>query len=434
MFDNDNYDDIGTETQRIVIPYEPRAWQADIHRQLRRFNVIVCHRGAGKSVLCMNQLIREALSGPPAAEYVYLLPLRNQAKRNVWVPFKRFLDPIPGIHYDNAALEATLPNDSKIMVLGADNPESLRGLHLHGIVLDEFSDMHANTWRAVRPMLSNHDGWAIWIGTPKGHNEFFRKYMQSLEPNRPNWFGAFMPYWATNALSAEEIEQMKTEMLPEEFAQELECSFDSALIGSYYGKQLSEQRDRGYISPNPLYRTDLEVYTAWDLGIRDKMAVWFFQLVDNEIAFIDFEQHSNFGFKEWKALLDLKKQHYWYQYAIHIAPFDIKNREIGSGISRLESAEQVGIRFEICPKQDIMDGIEIVRRHLPRCRFHSIMCEEGLEALMMYRAKVDRMGNGLGPQHDESSHASDSLRYAMTYVTQVLNKPAILRLPFLRNR
>ena len=303
-------------------------------------------------------------------------------------------------------LDVTLPNGAIIHILGADDPEKLRGMHLNGIVFDEFADMHPLTWRACRPMLTNHRGWAIWIGTPKGHDEFYRKYMQALEPQRTTWFGEILPWWKTQALDQQEIVEAKSEMLAEEFSQELECSFEAALVGSYYGGALAKLRDEGRISGDKLYRPDLEVHTAWDLGIRDRMSVWFFQLtgkvgrngnMEDAIHFIDYEEHSNFGFPEWSEILKIKARNYDYRYGTHIAPFDIKNREIGTGISRLESAEQVGIRFEQCPKQDVMDGIELVRRHLPRCRFNSIMCEDGLEALAMYRAKTDKSGQGLGP-------------------------------------
>lgn len=427
----------------VTIPYQPRKWQKDVYTKLKRFNVLVVHRGAGKSILCMNQLLRRALSGPQYAEYVYLLPLRNQAQRNVWTPIKRFCDPIPGVRYNNTTLEITLPNGAKIMILGADDPEKLRGLHLHGIILDEFADMHVNTWRAVRPMLTNHQGWVIWIGTPKGHNAFYTKYMQSQEPQRINWYGEILPWWKTGALPEEEIAFAKEDLLPEEFAQELECSFEAALVGSYYGNALAVLRDNKSISSEPLYRDDLEVHTAWDLGIRDRMSVWFFQLITeispegkktDYICFIDFEEHSNYGFSEWAEIIKLKTRHYGYRYGTHIAPFDIKNREIGSGISRLETAEQVGIYFEVCPKQDIMDGIELVRRHLPRCKFHSIMCEDGLESLANYKAKTDKAGQGLGPEHSIWSHAADSIRYGITHVVQVMNMPAITRIPFLKLR
>lgn len=420
--------------RQIILPYTPRPWQLAMHQKLKRFNVLVVHRGAGKTVMALNQLIREALSGPPQAEYVYLLPLKNQAHRNVWLPLKRFTDPIPYVKYNNNTLEVILPNEAKIMVLGADDPEKLRGLHLHGIILDEFADMHPNTWRAVRPMLSNHNGWVIWIGTPKGHNEFYRKYLQSQEEHRTQWFGELLPWWKTKALKETEVELMRSEMLPEEFAQELECSFEAALVGAYYGHCLEEARNSGRITDAKLFREDLEVHTSWDLGIRDRMAVYWFQLVGDRINFLDFEEHSNWGLQEWAEVLRQKERNYGYRYGVHIAPHDIKNRELGSGISRLESAEQVGIRFEVCPKQDVMDGIDLVRRNFHRCHFHSVMCADALDALSMYRAKVDKAGQGLGPEHSIYSHAADSLRYAITHIVQVLQMPALVRMPFLRSR
>jgi phage terminase large subunit len=432
-----------TTVKHITIPYSPRRWQAEMHKKLKRFNVLVVHRGAGKSIMCMNELVRKAIQGPGYAEYLYLLPLRNQAHRNVWVPLKRICEPIPNVKYNNTTLEITLPNGAKIMVLGADDPEKLRGLHLHGVILDEFADMHVNTWQAVRPMLTNHRGWVIWIGTPKGHNSFYTKFMQSQEPQRKEWFGEILPWWKTNALEIDEIDAARSEMLPEEFAQELECSFEAALVGSYYGNILAGLREKGRISAEPLYRDDLETYTCFDIGIRDRTSAWWFQLQANidkdgkrydDICFIDFEEQSNLSLKDWAEIIKIKARNYGYRYAAHIFPFDIKNREIGSGISRIETLEQVGIYPEVCPAQDVMDGIDLCRRHLPRCKFHSIMCEDGLESLTLYRAKMDKNKQGLGPEHSVFSHAADSFRYGITHIVQVLQHPAMIRVPFLKMR
>lgn len=409
----------------IKIPYKPRPWQQQLHNITKRFNVIVAHRGSGKSIYSMNEVIKQALIGPALAQYAYILPQLTMGRRNVWDAWKYFSSAVPETRFNNTLMETRFPNESRVHILGADDPDALRGLHLHGVVLDEYSDMHADTWKVVRPMLTNHKGWVIWIGTPKGRNSFYDMYMRSQEPDRPSWFGVIMPWFKTNALSLEEVEQARSEMSPEEFAQELECSFDAALVGAFYARQLSELRENGRISYTPIYRPDLEVHVAFDLGIRDQMACWWFQLVGNDINFIDYEQHSNFGFPEWATILKNKP----YRYGTYIAPHDIRVRELGAGISRLEAAENLGIPFEICPKHDVMDGIEAVRRTLPRCRFAMSECADGVDMLGMYRSKTDKAGNPIGPEHSAASHCADSLRYAIIYATQVMTEPQMMRVP-----
>ena len=118
-----------------------------------------------------------------------------------------------------------------------------------------------------------------------------------------------------------------------------------------------------------------------------------------------------------------------YNYGLHVFPHDIKMREIGTGISRLEAAEAFGIFGMVCPKQSIDDGIEIVRRTLPKCRFDLTRTAKGVEALSAYVSKQDKDGAPLGPLHSWASHAADAFRYGCTYVEQVLNQPSMLRMP-----
>lgn len=417
----------------IKLSYSPRKWQLGVHQSLKRFSVIVAHRGSGKDFLAMNELIKRAVTGPKNAEYCYLLPLQTQARKTVWDKIKRFAQPIPDTSFDNQNLVIRFLNNSKILLAGANDPDSLRGLHLHGLVLNEYDDMPIDLFDVVcRPMLTNNNGTCMIIGTPKGKRGLYRMYMRSQEPDREDWYGILLPWYKTDALPQAEIDEIRKSISPEAFAQELECSFESANVGAYYGKQIVDLREDHRIAhfDPPLYRPDLEVHTAWDLGIRDMTSVWWFQLVGNDIHFIDHESHANLGLKEWALILGNKP--FAKNYGTHIAPHDIKVRELGTGVSRLESAEQLGIRFEQCPKQDIMDGIELVRRTLPKCRFDLARCSEGVDALAAYRAKIDKDNSPLAPLHDWSSHTADAMRYAITYVEQVMNAPILTRMSLRR--
>ena len=404
--------------QTVIIPYKPRPWQKDLHRKIKRFNVLVFHRGAGKSIFALNELVKKMLSGPSFAEYAYILPHRNQAERNVWDPLKRYTEMIPGVTYNNSTLVMRMPNGSKLNILGADNPESLRGLHLHGLILDEYSEMHPDTWDIVYPMTTNHEAWVIWIGTPKGRNHFFDKYQEAIDPaNSEEWMGMLMGYKDTKIFSEKEIAIARKTMLPHKFAQEMECSFNAAITGSYYGDYLdklqAEHKIGGHINLDPNYA----IRTAWDIGIRDKMAVWFFQLIPVvsekrfEIRVIDYEEQSGYGFQDWVSILKNRTDECGYRYGRHYAPHDIANRELGTGISRLDAAAGYGIHFTKVSSHGVMDGIHLVRKHLPHATFNLDRVSLGLEHLRAYRAKKDRNGMGLGPLHDDASHCADAFRY-----------------------
>ena len=141
---------------------------------MRRFNVLVCHRRFGKTVLAVNELVHRSLAcRVPHPRHAYLAPLRKQAKRVAWDYLKRYTAAIPSRTVNEAELRIELPGGRRLFVEGADNPDALRGLYLDGVVLDEFGQMSPEAWREViRPALADRAGWAIFIGTPKGRNAF----------------------------------------------------------------------------------------------------------------------------------------------------------------------------------------------------------------------------------------------------------------------
>lgn len=404
--------------QTVTIPYKPRRWQKKLHKKLKRFNVLVFHRGAGKSIFALNQLSKKMLTGPAYAEYAYILPHRNQAERNVWDPLKRYTDMIPGVTYNNSTLVMRMPNGSKLHILGADNPDSLRGLHLHGMILDEYSEMSPETWDVVYPMTTNHQAWVIWIGTPKGRNNFFEKFQEATDPaNSDEWFGELMGWQDTGVFTEKEISIARKTMLPHKFSQEMECSFNAAITGSYYGDALDKLQTAKQIGGHIKFNPEYAVNTAWDLGIRDKMAVWFYQLIpvvnENryEIRVIDYEEQSGYGFADWATILKNRSESCGYRYGRHYAPHDIANKELGNGISRMDAAAGYGINFIKVASHGVMDGIHLVRKHLEHVTFDLDRVSLGLEHLRAYRAKRDRNGMGLGPLHDEASHCADAFRY-----------------------
>ena len=162
-----------------VIPYRPRRLQVVIHSALKRFNVLVCHRRFGKTVLCINQIIRAALQegGQPNRRYAYIAPLYKQAKQTAWDYLKFFTAPIEGREVNETELRIDLPNGNRIRLYGADSPDALRGIFLDGVVLDEYADMHPRLWgEVVRPALADRKGWVVFVGTPRGLNQFWEVY------------------------------------------------------------------------------------------------------------------------------------------------------------------------------------------------------------------------------------------------------------------
>jgi hypothetical protein len=167
-----------SDQKRVKIRYKPRDQFRPFHSRKQRWSALVCHRRAGKTVATLNDLIRGAVNEcKHEGRYAFIFPQRNQAKDTAWRYLRRYAEPLLAKPPNESDLRVDLVNGSMIRLYGADNPDALRGPYLDGVVLDEFADMKPEVWHeVVRPMLADRKGWATFIGTPKGKNEFWRLY------------------------------------------------------------------------------------------------------------------------------------------------------------------------------------------------------------------------------------------------------------------
>ena len=280
-----------TPTYKFKIPYQPRRDQKTLHSELKRFNVIVCHRRFGKTVFAINEVIAKALTNKRLRpQYAYIAPLKKQAKAIAWDYLKQYVGHLPNVAFNETELRCDLPNGAKIYILGADNPDGLRGIYLDGVVLDEVAQMPMSIWgQVVRPTLADRKGWAIFIGTPKGTNYFYELYKRATKEE--DWYSHMFKASETGVLDQVELDAMRRELSEDEYQQELECSFTAAVTGTYYGKIINGLQQAKQIRPLPA-DPNIPVVTAWDLGINDKTAIWFVQHIAGEIRVIDYYENS----------------------------------------------------------------------------------------------------------------------------------------------
>jgi len=275
-------------------------------------------------------------------------------------------------------------------------------------VADEPADFPANAWPTViRPALADRKGRATFIGTPKGKNEFWDIWHEAQDD--PNWYAEMFRASETSILDQEELDEARQTMGDDRYDQEFECSFEAAIQGAFYAKEMKEATEDGRITRVP-YDRAASVITAWDLGIGDSTAIWFAQFVGQEIRIIDYYENSGVGLDHYaKVLLDKE-----YQYEQHILPHDVQVKELGTGKSRLETLDALGIRnIEIAPKLAVEDGIQAARTMIPKCWFDADNCTRGIEALRQYRRDFDeKLKTWRGrPLHDWTSHGADAFRY-----------------------
>jgi hypothetical protein len=392
----------------IVIPYIPRPLQRQIHNSLKRFNILVCHRRFGKTVCAINEIIKSASRCPHEnPRFAYIAPFFNQAKTVAWDYAKYFTSVIPGVKVNESELRIDLPGGARISLYGADNPDRLRGMYLDGVVLDEYADMSPRLWSAViRPALSDRQGWALFIGTPKGRNQFWEIYDQASRDN--DWYAAIFKASQTGILSPDELSGARKHMSDDQYEQEFECSWQAALIGAYYGREINTLETKGRITMVP-HEPSLPVYTAWDLGVDDATAIWFAQTVGPEVRVIDYYENSGCGLEHYAKLIKSKP----YVYKEHFLPHDIKVVEYGTGRSRLETLQGYGLTATTLPNERIEDGINASRLLLQKCWFDLDATKRGVECLRQYQREFDDKLKTFKnrPRHDFSSHAADAFRY-----------------------
>jgi phage terminase large subunit len=398
--------------EQITLPYTPRSIMLPFHDRTERFACLVAHRRCGKTVAAVNDLIRDAfVIRRENVRVAYIAPYYNQSKAIAWDYVKQFTAPIPGIKYNESELRADFPNGARLRLFGADNYDSMRGLYFDAVVLDEPADFPMSAWPTViRPALSDRKGKATFIGTPKGKNEFWDTYHNAQTD--PNWFCAMHKASETGILDQEELDEALRTMGEDRYAQEFECSFEAAIQGAYYGTEMKRLTEDGRIGRVP-YDRALGVVTAWDLGVGDSTAIWFAQYAGPEIRIIDYYESSGVGLDHYARVLQEKE----YVYDQHILPHDVQVKELGTGKSRLETLDALGIRpVTIAPKLMVDDGIQAVRSMLDKCWFDSERCDRGIEALRQYQRDFDEKGKTWRgrPKHDWTSHGADAMRYLAT--------------------
>ncbi|NBQ50991.1 MAG: hypothetical protein EBU35_10205 [Marivivens sp.] len=272
----------------IEIPYEPRELQRKLHDEMseKRWGVVVCHRRFGKTVWAINHILRDALMcQKPNPRFAYMAPTYRQAKNVAWDYIKQFAGAIPNVKFHETELRCDLPTGARISLLGAENPDSLRGIYLDGCVMDEVADMPENVFPEVlRPALSDRKGWCVFVGTPKGHDAFFEKYEEAT--SNDDWLAAVYKASETGILDDEELEAAKVMMSADQYAQEFECSWNANVPGAVYGKEMEAAQAEGRIGNVP-YDPSVRVDTWWDLGVGDSTAIFFTQSVGRAIHVID---------------------------------------------------------------------------------------------------------------------------------------------------
>ena len=407
------------ETKIKMDKYKPRSYQLPLidawQKGYKRILGILPRR-AGKDFCCFNIIIRAALER--VGTYWYILPTFTQARRTIWESMTnegfRFLDLIPPElveSMNSTTMSIVLVNGSRIQLLGSDNYDSLVGSNAIGCVFSEYALQDPRAYQFLRPMLTANDGFAIFISTPRGHNHLHDLY-QIAQNNPQDWFCYKLTVDDTQHIPLQEIEReiASSELSSDMALQEYWTSFDMGVEGSYYSKYIDKMRVAGRIANVP-WEPTFKVHTAWDLGVHDATCIIFFQVIGQNIHFIDCYTNNDKGLDHYAKVLQ-QGHRADYVYGKMAAPHDISVREFTSGVARIDKARQLGINFTIAPNLSIEDGIEATRAMLSKVWLDQVRCAPLLKALESYRREYDskRKTYKDHPLHDWSSNFADAAR------------------------
>lgn len=404
--------------------YQMPAWAA-LERGTKRA-LLLWHRRAGKDDVCLHWAATQAMQR--VGNYWHMLPEYAQARKSVWEAVnprtgKRRIDEA----FPDAICETKrgqdmfirFVNGSTWQLVGSDTYNSLVGSPPIGITASEWALADSAAWAYLRPILRENNGWAVFISTVRGRNHLWR--MHEAHKDDPDWFVQVLSADKTGTLSEAELNKERLEYQAEYgvddgdalFAQEYMCSWDAAIVGSYYGRMIREAEAQGRIRSVP-YEPNALVHTAWDLGLSDMTAIWFFQVVGAEVHVIDYLQSSGQPLAWYASELARKGYHY----GEHILPHDAEARELQTNRSRTQTLRELGLNTRVLKASGaerilVADGINAVRTILPRCYFDAMKTGPGVDALRAYRREYDDVRKTFHdrPVHDWASHASDAFRY-----------------------
>jgi phage terminase large subunit len=402
-------------------PYQFKLWDAIQNKGVKRA-IEIAHRRWGKDDVILHHTAIEAHKR--VATYWHCLPEYAQARKAIW----NAVNPHTGKRRIDEAFPHELrenTNDQEMFirfksgstwqVIGSDRYNSLVGAGVAGVVFSEWALCNPSSWGYISPMMRENNGWATFITTPRGRNHAHSMYLSALK--NEEWFAEHSSITDTKAISEDKLQEiLQTDYIDlygedigrAQFEQEYLCSFNAAILGAFYAREMLAVRNEGRIKdivPHPRY----PVHTAWDIGVRDDTSIWWFQVYGGRIYILDCYTANGAGVDHYADICHSKP----YKRGVDFVPHDAKVKEWGTGRTRVETMRLLGLNPQLVHMATKLDGINAVRRTLPLCVFHPRCEDTGISALEQYRREWDDERKTFKPTevHDWTSHLADAFRY-----------------------
>lgn len=419
-------------TTDITIPHNgwlPRPHQLPLWKYLQgggKRAMAIWHRRAGKDEIALHWAAVSAIQRP--GNYWHALPEYAMARKAIWTS----VNPHTGKRRIDEAFPPEMresTNDHEMFIrfkgtgstwqcIGSDQYNRTIGPSCVGLTMSEFAMCNPAAWGFYKPMLDENGGWAAFITTPRGRNHAYTMFNHAK--HEPGWFAEKLAASDTGMLSQQQLDEVLREYTAlygldhgtAMFRQELLCDFTASTLGSFYALEMAQVRDEERVAAFDA-EPDAPMHWAWDIGVRDDTAAWAFQVLGAQVMVHDLITMSGVGVEHIRdELFEREKKHGW-KHGIDYVPHDAKVKEWGSGRTRVETMQVLGLNPLLVPQASLLDGINAVRRMLPLCVFHDRTEDKGVSALELYRREWDDEAKTFRANavHDWTSHPADAFRY-----------------------
>lgn len=382
--------------------------------------IAIWHRRAGKDEIVLNAMRELAWKDP--GTYWHCFPEQKQARKAIWngvnghTGKRRIDEAFPPemrkrMQDDDMFIELT--NGSTFQLIGSDRYDSTVGSGPKGIAYSEWALSNPAAWAYHSPMIRETGGFAAFITTPRGDNH--AKTMFDRAQGNDAWFSELLSINETQALTdavlkeaLEEYQDLHGEELGLAlFEQEYLCSFSGAMIGAYWGAELSKADREGRFRAIPI-DTAHPVHTAWDLGKAVNNPIWCFQVIHGQLRIVDFYRPESDDLADWCKWLDDKGYH-----GDDYVPDDVMDFIWGAKHTRWDLLKASGRKPKLVKRIAVADGIHAGREAIKVAVFDKERCKLGIEGLKNYRREWDEDLRTFreNPVKDWAEHIGSSFRY-----------------------
>lgn len=420
------------EIERRIRPYQRPLHEYMLNTPAARA-IEIAHRRWGKDEIALG--VTCELAHKRIGSYWHCLPEYGQARKALWTAVnahtgkRRLFEAFPPEICENVndtEMFIRLKCGSTWQMIGSDRYDATVGAGVAGITYSEWALANPSAWAYHRPMLEENNGWAMFITTPRGRNHAHAMY--EMAKKNPRWFAEVSSIHETGALSPAQLADSLSEYIAlygedigrAQFEQEYECSFNAAILGAFYAREMGAVRREGRITEECEPDLSRPVHRAWDIGVKDDTSIWWFQVRGAQVFILDCYSQSGVGLDHYADVVHKRHQERGWILGQDFVPHDAKVKEWGTGRTRVETMREFHLKPFLVPMATKMDGINAVRQTLARSIFHPDCEAQGISALEQYRREWDdeKKTFKASEVHDWSSHLADAFRYlAMSWRT-----------------